>query len=868
MAGRNDELGLRARLLGELSFEFSGTPFPSFSRKGRALLAYLLISGKSVSRDELAALLWQPDRLASVRQALYELRHLPGAESWLIEEGERVVEVEGSTDYGDLRAALVAGEPEGVEVPFGTLLGEGFPSITPPFDDWLEQERRRLTELRLVSLDETARRLQDTGHHSEALRFIDGALSLDPLNESYYRTAMRLCQSLGESEVALSYYRRCEKVLERDLGLKPSAESRELATLIEQGKLRPLQGPPTTLPEPELRVAQALALADGELSVEAAAQVLSLPAFELAAELTKLERRGLIDEHLTIREPQRSNLLKEISAPLRRLLHERIAELLRDDDRADDALLARHLLAAGDAAAAAQRYVAAARQRLAHSQLDAAQALYFRALWAAAEAGEKGLKVRIEASFHLEGLAGQRGDSTLQDHVLEAAEQLAWKAQNDPLLAEARLRRARRLLQKGSVGEGLELALEGLEIALRLDDDTLVARARNAVGAAHYYAGDLDGAGEAFRSALVTNDEVERYRAHSNLGLLAGIGARLTEAYQQFEQALTLARSVGEQVDVAGTLNNLAATAERMGDYRRAVRHFKEGITLASRHEASGREGHLLVNLAVVYGRQGELGPAWNTTLEVEEFASNRGDLRLLGRAYELKAELAGRCGAHGPALEEIARAVEIAGEMEDERRWLMLSTQQAVLQAAQETGKDAATSAAGRDTTAAAESAAEAAIQALTDAQLVDIVPWLWLELSMVATRAEPALLRLQRAEAVGLRSMHQRTVHGIATLRTSLLPAESRSVRSEVKGLAAQAETSLASAADGSLEIVERPLLLLLLFIRQIQDREVPPEGLVPPQVRAELDEQAAGLPKALASSLLAAPERWLSPLKLGIQ
>ncbi len=851
MAQQNHKPELKARLLGGLSFSYGGVSFPGFSRKGTALLAYLVISGRTVSRDQLAALLWTPDRLASVRQALYELRRLPGADTWLVEDAGWVC-VKGSSDYGELLEAFGAGDAAETEAPMGVLLGESFQRVAPPFDDWLEQERGRLVELRLGWLEVTASRFEHDGHYTEAVRAIDEALRIDSLNEAHYRTAMRLSQLLGNSEEALAYFRCCREELARGLALEPSKETAELAALIEQGDMPPLPGLVAALPESQRRLAQALVLANGELSVEAAAQVLSVPAFELAADLTELERRGLLDEHLVVREPHRGELLKSLSTPLRRLLHERIAELLRGDDRADDALVAGHLLAAGDAAEAAHRYVEAAKRELARTRLDAAQTLYFRALWAAAEAGDAAAKLRIEASFQLEGLAGQRGDIELQDHVLAIAERLAWEAQNDPLLAEARLRRARQLLRRGEVGEGLELALEALEIALRLADDALTARARNAVGAAHFYAGDLAGAGEAFLSALETSDKVERYRAHSNLGILAGIGTHLDESYDHFAQALTLARDVGQQVDVAAALNNLAATAERMGDYRRAVRHFKEGITLASRHEASEREGQLLVNLAVVYSRRGELGPAWNTILEVEELASASGDLRLLAGSYELKAEVARHCGAYDLALDEIASAVELAGDLQDERRWLVLGAQHAVLQVA-----------AG----SASEAVALGAIQAMVDAQLVDILPWLWLELAMLAPRAELALERLRSAEEAGLRSFHQRTVHGIATLRASLLPAECSALRREVEGLALEAEAKLASTANGSLEIVERPLLRQLLFLRQLRQagREALPAELVPPQVTAELVEQAAGLPRALASSLEASPERWLSPLEL---
>src|SRR5690606_41028019 len=81
---------LTARLLGTPRFEWRGQAVAPASRKGMALLALLAAHRGGLKRDQMAELLWGPGKFASVRQALYELRKLPGAEHWLIEEGAQV----------------------------------------------------------------------------------------------------------------------------------------------------------------------------------------------------------------------------------------------------------------------------------------------------------------------------------------------------------------------------------------------------------------------------------------------------------------------------------------------------------------------------------------------------------------------------------------------------------------------------------------------------------------------------------------------------------------------------------------------------------------------------------------------------------
>ncbi|MFN2323993.1 MAG: SARP family transcriptional regulator, partial [Trueperaceae bacterium] len=73
---------LIARLLGAPAFSWGGAMVAPRATKAHALLAYLARADAGVARRDLAELLWGPERVGSVHQALHTLRQAPGGERW------------------------------------------------------------------------------------------------------------------------------------------------------------------------------------------------------------------------------------------------------------------------------------------------------------------------------------------------------------------------------------------------------------------------------------------------------------------------------------------------------------------------------------------------------------------------------------------------------------------------------------------------------------------------------------------------------------------------------------------------------------------------------------------------------------------
>lgn len=241
---------LAVRLLGKPELRWSGRLIISVPPKPRALLLYLAARAEPVPRCELEELLWAPRAHHSLRQALYELRALPGAQHWLL-SGQGVA-VEAVSDLaifetlvgrGYYKEALELWPQKHLEARLALLQGFEL-ERAPAFNDWLEVERARVEMIYLSALEQRATQLEQTGEYAQALEWADLLLRHDPLHESAYRMAIRLCYHLGQPQAAFAYFERCRRVLLEELGTAPLEETQLLAHGLEPTKM---QGPTQTL---------------------------------------------------------------------------------------------------------------------------------------------------------------------------------------------------------------------------------------------------------------------------------------------------------------------------------------------------------------------------------------------------------------------------------------------------------------------------------------------------------------------------------------------------------------------------------------------------------------------------------------------
>jgi DNA-binding SARP family transcriptional activator len=210
------------------------------TRKAQALLAYLALPlGQAHPRDKLAALLWGGIRVesarASLRQALFAIRRaLADVEGKVLrQDADTLALVTGAVDVDvDAFERLVAdGAPETLAQAAALYRGDllsGFALDETPFEEWLLGERERLRELALEGLARLLAQQRRANATEAAVVTALRLLTLDPLQEPAYRMLMRLYAEDGRRGAALRQYQRCVAVLQRELGVEPETETKEL----------------------------------------------------------------------------------------------------------------------------------------------------------------------------------------------------------------------------------------------------------------------------------------------------------------------------------------------------------------------------------------------------------------------------------------------------------------------------------------------------------------------------------------------------------------------------------------------------------------------------------------------------------------
>jgi DNA-binding SARP family transcriptional activator len=228
-------------LLGGFAARLSSGPALAFPRKkSEALLAYLAMhAGQRQARDKLAALLWGETTDArarhSLRQALVALRRAMPARTaaLLVEDGDAVAVNPAAIEVDALhfQRLAAAGTPEALQRAAALYRGdllEGLAVAEPPFEAWLSTERERLREMALEALVRLLAH-QMRGEATEpALQTALRVLGLDPAQEAVHRAVMQLHARRGRRAAALRQYQVCVGVLERELGLEPEAETKQL----------------------------------------------------------------------------------------------------------------------------------------------------------------------------------------------------------------------------------------------------------------------------------------------------------------------------------------------------------------------------------------------------------------------------------------------------------------------------------------------------------------------------------------------------------------------------------------------------------------------------------------------------------------
>lgn len=220
-----DEEGTRLTLLGSWALSRDGRPVTVPSSAQR--LTVLVALHGTQRRSYLAGVLW-PD--VHDKQALTRLRCTLCR---VRQDCEELLETDGPTvrlhasvrvDVNDLeimaRDAIEARiAPEELDHVCDRL-------IAPPelllgwYDDWVLQDRDRLSQLRVRALEALVDQLIEHGRHNAAYEAATAAIRLDPLRESTHRALMRVHIAEGNPALARRQVRQYREILREELGME------------------------------------------------------------------------------------------------------------------------------------------------------------------------------------------------------------------------------------------------------------------------------------------------------------------------------------------------------------------------------------------------------------------------------------------------------------------------------------------------------------------------------------------------------------------------------------------------------------------------------------------------------------------------
>ena len=237
-------------LLGGFDFAGVGAAVPAFSRKARAMVAYLALqSGHSQSREKLATLLWgvngETQARMSLRQAVSSVRKAMQASGgrFLTDGDNLALQLDGlDFDVARFEALAASTVPEELEralvIYRGDLL-DGFGLKEEPFEDWLRVERERLRAMAVALLDRLVAHYSAVNDAAACVRAATRLLAMEALREDIHRALMRAYAAQGRINLALKQYEHCRDALQRDLKLQPEPETRHLYEELRTRRMAP-----------------------------------------------------------------------------------------------------------------------------------------------------------------------------------------------------------------------------------------------------------------------------------------------------------------------------------------------------------------------------------------------------------------------------------------------------------------------------------------------------------------------------------------------------------------------------------------------------------------------------------------------------
>ncbi len=248
---------LAISLLGTFEVRLNNEPVNSFrTRSEQALLVCLVCETKqplrlgsvqASSREKLMDLLWprmpQASAQANLRQTLYRLRKLipevngnNGKYVPFLITNRKTIQINPKADYfADVHefASLVGDDPEqAIELYRGDFLADFFLPDSETFEEWANNRREVYRRQVLEAMETVTAVSIHNSNYEKAISLTHRQLEIDNLRESSHRQLMEALARNGRRQEALSHYQILQQLLQDELAIEPSQETRTLVEAI------------------------------------------------------------------------------------------------------------------------------------------------------------------------------------------------------------------------------------------------------------------------------------------------------------------------------------------------------------------------------------------------------------------------------------------------------------------------------------------------------------------------------------------------------------------------------------------------------------------------------------------------------------
>ncbi len=247
-------------LLGSPRLELDGEPVEVERRKAIALMAYLVVTDYSHSRDVLATLLWpeydQTRARAALRRTLSVLNKASTGIGLDVDR-ETIGLKQDPKLWVDLQqfhqrlaacrrhahpdtevcAACLPLLTEAVTLYRDDFLAGFTLRDSPPFDEWQFFQTENLRRELAGALEKLVQGHTAQAEYEPAIAYARRWLGLDPLHEPAHRQLMQLYAWTDQHAAAMRQYQECAQILEKELGISPSAETEALYEQIRARRL-------------------------------------------------------------------------------------------------------------------------------------------------------------------------------------------------------------------------------------------------------------------------------------------------------------------------------------------------------------------------------------------------------------------------------------------------------------------------------------------------------------------------------------------------------------------------------------------------------------------------------------------------------